>query len=54
MTATHRSKAAAGRIFEDFRIGETPHGATLRTLREGDGYEPYGALDLDCRAIPPR
>ncbi len=43
MTATPRSKTAAGRFFEDFRVGETLRHATPRTLREGDA-SLYSAL----------
>ncbi|HYA73392.1 MAG TPA: MaoC family dehydratase [Roseiarcus sp.] len=40
---TAPSKTAAGRFFEDFRIGETLRHATPRTLREGDA-SLYSAL----------
>jgi 2-methylfumaryl-CoA hydratase len=40
---TGSSKTAAGRFFEDFRVGETLRHATPRTLREGDA-SLYSAL----------
>jgi 2-methylfumaryl-CoA hydratase len=43
MTASRQSKPAAGRFFEDFRIGETLRHATPRTLNEGDA-SLYSAL----------
>jgi 2-methylfumaryl-CoA hydratase len=43
MTAPRQSKPAAGRFFEDFRIGETLRHATPRTLGEGDA-SLYSAL----------
>ncbi len=43
MTALARAKTAAGRFFEDFRLGETLRHATPRTLREGDA-SLYSAL----------
>ena len=66
MTALPQSKPAAGRFFEDFRIGDALRHATPRTLaaksrpcadfpsREGDGGEPPIALDVDYHSIPPR
>ena len=43
MTHDSASKTAAGRFFEDFRIGETIRHATPRTLRDGDA-SLYSAL----------
>jgi 2-methylfumaryl-CoA hydratase len=43
MTQAFPSKTAAGRFFEDFRIGETIRHATPRTIREGDA-SLYSAL----------
>jgi len=43
MNAASRTKTAAGRYFEDFRVGETLRHATPRTLREGDA-SLYSAL----------
>ncbi|RBP16554.1 L-erythro-3-methylmalyl-CoA dehydratase [Roseiarcus fermentans] len=43
MTQTPASKTAAGRFFEDFRIGDTIRHATPRTLRDGDA-SLYSAL----------
>jgi len=66
MTARRQSKTAAGRLFENFRVGDRLRNATPRALaaknrpcadfppREGEGYEPHVALDLDYWAILPR
>jgi hypothetical protein len=66
MTARRQSKTAAGRFFADFCVGDALRHATQRRLaaknrpcadfssREGEGYEPHVALDLDDWAIPPR
>ena len=43
MTHAPASKTAAGRFFEDFRIGDTIRHATPRTLRDGDS-SLYSAL----------
>ena len=43
MTQAPASKTAAGRFFEDFRIGDTIRHATPRTLRDGDA-SLYSAL----------
>src|SRR5271166_3845714 len=43
MSDARRPKTAAGRFFEDFRIGETIRHATPRTLRAGDA-SLYSAL----------
>ena len=43
MTASPPTKTAAGRFFEDFRVGETLRHATPRTLRDGDA-SLYSAL----------
>ena len=43
MTGASANKTAAGRFFEDFRIGETIRHATPRTLRDGDA-SLYSAL----------
>jgi len=43
MNAPPPSKAAAGRFFEDFEVGQRLRHATPRTLREGDA-SLYGAL----------
>ena len=43
MTQTSASKTAAGRFFEDFRIGDTIRHATPRTLNAGDA-SLYSAL----------
>ena len=43
MTASAPTKTAAGRFFEDFRVGETLRHATPRTLRDGDA-SLYSAL----------
>jgi 2-methylfumaryl-CoA hydratase len=43
MTDSHASKTAAGRFFEDFRVGDTIRHATPRTLTAGDA-SLYSAL----------
>ena len=43
MTASPTTKTAAGRFFEDFRVGDTLRHATPRTLRDGDA-SLYSAL----------
>ncbi len=43
MTASSATKTAAGRFFEDFRVGDTIRHATPRTLRDGDA-SLYSAL----------
>ncbi len=43
MTAILQSKTAAGRFFEDFRVGDRLRHATPRTLRDGDA-SLYSAL----------
>ena len=53
MTEGAATKTAAGRFFEDFRIGETIRHATPRTLSDGDA-SLHSALYRPCADFPLR